>query len=180
MVKRADLALTLAGAMRNKNNKIKKAKPPYWRIVQLIRKLRLKYQEHNKGESSFYITVPTFGLLFKFSRRQHLTAYADWDIVDVNLAEYEINPIDFGRNLMWLLISKGYMAYLRGQDGAHSKIFRHFLINEGWGRRIIDKRLELYNGEAKHAFMIKLNKQMKDKPVHFVLSYYPTFFDYLW
>jgi len=166
--------------MVNKNNIIMTKKPPYWRIVQLLRKLRLKYREHNRGEASFYITVDTFGLLFKFSPRYQVAGHSDWDIIDVNLKEYELNPIKFGQDLMWLLISKGYMAYLRGQDGAHSKIFRYFLIDEGWAIKIIDKRLELYNGEAKHKFMITLNQQMRGKPVHFVLSYYPTFFDYLW
>lgn len=158
----------------------RKPKPSYWRIVQLIRKLRLKYREHNRGENNFYITVDEFGIVFRFNPRQPMASYEGWDIVDVNLEEYEKNPLEFGRNLMWLLIAKGYMAYLRGPDGTSSLLSRRFLIDEGWAYRIIDKRLELYKDEARHRFMINLNKEMRKKPVHFILTYYPTFFDYLW
>lgn len=157
-----------------------KPKPQYWRIVQLVRKLRLKYKERNKGEQGFHITVDGFGIVFRFNPRQPMTAYTGWDVVDVNLEEYELNPLVFGRDLMWLLISKGYMAYLRGPQGTASMIFRRFLIDEGWAQRIMEKRLELYKGEPRHNYMIQLNKEMLKKPVHYVLTYYPTFFDYLW
>lgn len=109
-----------------------------------------------------------------------MLAYTGWDIIDVDMEKYEKNPLVFGRDLMWLMIAKGYMAYLRGEHGESSQIMRHWLINEGWARRIIDKRLELYKNEPRHKFMIKMNQEMAKKPVHYVMTYYPTFFDYLW
>lgn len=142
--------------------------------------MRLRYKERSKGESGFHVTVDDFGIVFRFRPGQPMAAYAGWDIIDVDLEEYERNPLAFGKNLMWLLIAKGYMAYLRGPDGANARIFRKLLIDEGWARRILDKRLELYKSEPRHKFMIELNKQMIKKPVHFVLTYYPNFFDYLW
>lgn len=167
--------------MRSRNvRKLPSPKPPYWRIVQLLRNLRLKYSEHNRGEVSYYITVDDFGILLRIGNKQILAGYDGWDIIDVDLKAYELNPIQFGRDFMWLIISKGYMAYLRGVTERSSTLFRRLLIDEGWAYRIIDKRLELYKNEPRHKFMIDLNTQMRKQPVHFILTYYPTFFDYLW
>lgn len=155
----------------------RKPKPPYWRIVQLLRKMRLKYRERNKGEKTFHIIVEDFGVVLRFNRRQPMPAYDGWDIVDVSLDKYEINPLEFGRNFMFLMVSKGYMAYLRGENVT---VFRHFLISEGWGLRIIDKRLELYNNQPKHKFMIEHNKRLRKLSISYILTYFPDFFDYLW
>lgn len=155
-------------------------KPPYWRIIQLLRKMRLQYRERDKGENSFHITVDEFGVVLKFNPRQLMASYVGWDEVYVDLEKYTLNPIEFGRDFMWLLISKGYMAYLRGPETGNTMIWRHFLIREGWGLRIIDKRLELYNDEPKHKFMIEHNKRLRKNSISYILTYYPDFFDYLW
>ncbi len=158
----------------------RKPKPPYWRIVQLLRKMRLKYRERNRGEPSFHITVDEFGIVLRFNPLQHTGAYEGWDIVEVNLEKYTLNPLEFGRDFMWLLVSKGYMAYLRGPETGNEMIFRRFLITEGWAVRIIDKRLELYKDEPRHRFMIAHNKRLRKLSISYILTYYPDFFDYLW
>jgi len=121
-----------------------------------------------------------FGIVFRFNPRQQMTAYSGWDIVDVDLKNYEAKEIALGQELMWNLISKGYMAYLRGPETGATQLFRHFLINEGWAQRIIDKRLELYNNEPKHRFMTNQTKRLQKMPTHYVVMHYPSFFDYLW
>jgi hypothetical protein len=142
--------------------------------------MRLKYREHNKGEKTFYITVDDFGTVLRFNPRQPLSSYGGWDIVEVDLEAYERNPIEFGRNFMWLMISKGYFAYLRSPGTGHPTLFRHLLITEGWGLRVIDKRLELYDSQPKHRFMIEHNKRLRDYSISYILTYFPDFFDYLW
>jgi len=160
--------------------RVNKEKPPYWRVVQLLQKLRLKHREINKEEKSFHITIDDFGIVLRFNPRIHLLAYEGWDVVDVDLSKLELYPEALGHDLIWLLISKGYMAYLRGPETGSSKVFRHLLINEGWALKIIDKRLELYAGLPKHRFMIYQNQRLRAMSISYILTYYPDFFDYLW
>lgn len=165
---------------KDKHFEKKLKRPPYWRVIQLLKQLRLKHKEHNRGESSFYLTVPDFGFVFRFNPRQALTAYVGWDIIDVDLKNYAAKEIELGRELMWYLIAKGYMAYLRGPENGNTQLFRHFLITEGWAQRIMDKRLELYKNEPKHQFMINQTKRLQKMPIHYIVMHYPSFFDYLW
>jgi hypothetical protein len=158
----------------------RKPKPAYWRIIQLLRSLRLRYRERNKGEKTFHITIDDFGIMLRFNPRQPTHTFTGWDIVDVNMETYENNPPEFGQNLIWLLISKGYFAYLRSPDMGHPTLFRRLLIKEGWALRIIDKRLELYDNLPKHKFMIEHNKRLRALSISYILTYYPDFFDYLW
>lgn len=174
------LTPVLGGMTLTKEFKLKKPTPPYWRIIQLLRKLRVKHKERNKGELSFHITIDEFGIVLKFNNRITLNQYNGWDEIFVDLDKYQLNPLVFGRDLMWLLISKGYMAYLRGPETGNSMIWRHFLIKEGWGLKIIDKRLQLYNNEPKHKFMIDHNTRLRKMSISYILTYYPDFFDYLW
>lgn len=158
----------------------RKARPSYWRIIQLLRKLRVQYREHNKEEPGFYITLDDFGIVFRFNKRHALASYNGWDIFDVDMDTYEGNPLDFGRNLMWVLIDKGYMSYLRDPENGNTKVFRHFLINEGWAEKIFDRRLEEYNNEPKNRFRIEQITRLRKLPLHYVIMHYPSMFDYSW
>ena len=162
------------------SKKQKKAKPPYWRVTNLLKSLGLKFRERNQGSALFHIIAPDFGILFRFNKIQPLTDYAGWDILDVDLEAMELNQLPFTENLMWLLISKGYMAYLRNGESGNTMLFHRFIQRGGWGLKIIDKRLELYNNEPRHAFMIKRNKRLRDKSISYILTHHPDFFDYLW
>ena len=155
-------------------------KPPYWRLVQLLQKLRLKYQEIDVGERTFHITVPQFGIVFRFNQRLLYPEYVGWDIVDVDMGLFLKNEIAFGQELMWLLIAKGYFAYLRGPETGNSKLFKFFLIDEGWAQKLLKKRLEFYNNEPRHRFMIEQTIRLQKTPVHYILNHYPSYFDYLW
>lgn len=156
-----------------------KPKPHYWRVLNILKRLRVKYREYNRGTASFHITIPDFGIALRFSPTFPATKYQNWDVVDVNLKELEINEIKFGRHLMWCLISKGYFAYLRNGEKGDNQLFRHYLIDQGWAHRIIDKRLELYNNEPRHKFMITRNKRLRQLSVHYIITHHPDFFDYL-
>jgi len=157
-----------------------KAKPTYWRIIQLLRKLRVKHKERNKGEPGFHITVDDFGIVFRFNKRQTFASYEGWDIFDVDMDVYEKNPLEFGRNLMWVLIDKGYMSYLRDPENGNTKVFRHFLITEGWAEKILDRRLEEYKDEPRNRFRIEQIKRLRKMPLHYVIMHYPSMFDYSW
>ena len=167
------------GTIPKSKQKKQKARPPYWRLINLLKQLRLKYRERDRGESTFHITVEDFGICFRFNPAQPVSEYKGWDIIDVDLKQYELNPLEFGRQLMWILISKGYMAYLRDKESGNSQLYRHFLIKEGWATRIMEKRLELYENQPRHRFQIERNKRLLQKSVHYIVMHHPDFFDYL-
>jgi hypothetical protein len=162
------------------NKKQKTEKPTYWRLTNMLKRLRLKYRELEIGTPLFHIVVPTFGIAFRFNPLQPMGEYQGWDVLDVDVKHLEKNDIPFGENLMFLLISKGYMAYLRNNETGDSQIWHHFLVREGWGLKIINKRLELYNNEPRHKFMIDRNTRLRDMSLSYILTHYPDFFDYLW
>lgn len=146
----------------------------------MLDRLRLVYKTRGEGTNQFHMVVPSFGIVFKFHLFTQMSDYDGWDIIEVNLDELEINDQQFGENLMFLLISKGYMAYLRHGESGMNQAFRNFLIREGWALKIIDKRLELYNNEPRHKFMIERNIRLRDMSVHYIIMHHPDFFDYLW
>jgi len=178
------LTVELAGMTWNKPKVTKstKPKPEYWRIIQLLKKLKLKYKERNKGEQGFHITIDDFGIALRFNRRAQLSSLDGWDIFDVDMVVYDNNPIEFGRNLMWVLIDKGYMQYLRDPESPNSngKIYKHFLINEGWAEKILDRRLEEYKGEPRNNYRIREVQKLRKLPLHYVIMHYPGIFDYSW
>lgn len=151
--------------------------PPHWRLVRILKRLRLDYREHNKGTVNFYVSVPQFGFIFRFNAIVSAEHFPGWDVIDVDLDELAVNDQEFGETLMWSLISKGYMAYLR--DFGSSNLFRTLLIKHDWATKIIDKRLELWKEEPRHRFQIERNKMFRGASVNYVLMHHPTFFDYL-
>lgn len=146
----------------------------------MLRKMRLRYKERDKGESGFHITIDDFGIVFRFNQRSTLLNYEDWDVIDVDMESYENNPLEFGRNLMWFLIDKGYMSYLRDPESGNATVYKHFLINEGWAEKIFDRRLEEYKGEPRNKFRIEQVKRLRKLPLHYVIMHYPSIFDYSW
>ncbi len=162
------------------NKKQKAGAPPYWRLTTMLKRLCLKYRERDVGTPFFHILVPDFGIMFRFNPVQNVSEFAGWEILDVDIKQLELNDIGFGDSLMFLLISKGYMAYLRSAENGTSQVWHKFLVREGWALKIINKRLELYNNEPKHMFMIKHNTRLRDQSISYIIMHHPDFFDYLW
>jgi hypothetical protein len=146
----------------------------------MLKGLRLKYVERGRGENNFHIVVEAFGIVFTFSHLQPPSGYNGWSVIDVDIDKMNLNTIEFGNNLMWLLISKGYIHYLRNKESGDTRLYKYFLVTEGWATRIIDKRLELYAGKPEHRYMIEHNQRLRQLPIHYVLMHYPDFFDYLY
>lgn len=164
----------------NLNKKQQQGQPPYWRLTRILNRLALPFKVREAGSMQLHVIVPDFGIVFRFSAATSMSAYKGWDIIDVDLNELEVSDMKFGENLMWLLISKGYIAYIREGDSGRAVLYKNLLINQNWGLKIIDKRLELYNNEPKNKFMIERNKRLRDFSIHYILMHHPDFFDYLW
>lgn len=164
----------------NLNKKQQQGQPPYWRLTRILNRLAISFKVREPGSPQLHVIVPDFGIVFRFNTVASMSAFKGWDVIDVNLNELEVNDEEFGENLMWLLISKGYMAYIREGESGRSGLYKNLLINQNWGLKIIDKRLELYNNEPKNKFMIERNKRLRDFSIHYILMHHPDFFDYLW
>lgn len=160
--------------------KLQQPRPSYWILTNMLQRLHLKFIEREKGSQLFHIVVPDFGIVFKFNPIQPMNDYQGWNIIQVDMAALQKNAIPFGESLMFELISRGYMAYIRDPITGVRQVFDRLIGREGWGQKIIDKRLELYNNQPQHRFMIKHNTFLREKSISFILTHYPDFFDYLW
>ena len=152
----------------------------YYRIFNLLKSLRIRYKELNVEDKNYHLVVEDFGIVVRFNLAQPMSSYGGWDLLDFSPEAYEDNSMEFVENFMWLLIAKGYLAYLRNGESGDSRMFKQILIDNGWADKIMRKRLELYGNEPRHNFMIEFNKRMMELPINYVVMHYPSFFDYLW
>jgi hypothetical protein len=160
-----------------KSKKTKKLPAAFGKLKSLLRSLKLDYREFEKNSANYYLVVKRFGIVFRFSSViPSESKYPGWDIIDVSTKQFEHNSRPFIEELMWLLVSKGYMHYIRNESG---QTFSRLIQQGGWGRKIIEKRLEFWNNEPRHRYLIEHNKRMLSFSVSYILSYYPDFFDVL-
>jgi hypothetical protein len=78
--------------------------------------------------------------------------------------------------VFWELMKSGYMHYLRIE---YPRTFKDLIINRGWDRKIIEKRLELYNDKPRYQYLIQINKDALRESASYILSIDPGFFDFL-
>ena len=77
--------------------------------------------------------------------------------------------------IIWEFMRSGYIRYIR------TKYQRQFneLIQQGFGRKIIQERLRIWGNQAKYKFLIDENKRCLEIPTSYVLNSDPAFFDYM-
>jgi hypothetical protein len=161
-------------------------KAQYWQVKVFLDGLRLKYKEMNKDVAGgnkvntlYYIEVPLFGIKFRFSNWVDYTD-SGWKIFYLDIPHLDKDPYYFRDEVMWYLVGKGYMAYIREHEaGVNGNIFKSILIDAGWAAKIINKRLELCGNIPENNFMKTRMEVFKTVPLPKLISYYPDFFDYL-
>lgn len=160
----------------------KKAALEVWRLTSVLKRLKLQFSEYERGTERYYVMAPQFGLLFRsnpsYPPQNH---FQDWDVIDVDFVKLSKDPNSFYEDLVWLLISKGYFAYLREPDVRGEEVYKAILFNGGWAKKIIDRRIKYWeaDGAMKNRFNLELNKKVRDLPNSYVISNYPAFFDWL-
>jgi len=96
-----------------------------------------------------------------------------WRIVNImpsdSLEEKRIEVI-------WELMRAGYMHYLRTEA---PRTFKELIVNKGWDKRIINKRLELYGDDPKYNYWRDLNQWALKESSTYILALEPGFFDFL-
>lgn len=78
--------------------------------------------------------------------------------------------------VIWELMRAGYMHYLRTEV---PRTFKEMIINQGWDKKIIEKRLEIYGNVPRYNYWRDLNKWALKQPATYILSTDSGFFDFL-
>ena len=151
----------------------------YWQVKTFLDSLRLKKFEHAVGKPNYCVSVPLFGMRFRFNGFEEPEDNG-WKVFLISKKKMEEQPNYFREDVMWYLVEKGYFTYiLEAEVGGNGRIFRSFLIDAGWGRKIIEKRIELCGDKPENTFMrVRMEEYIK-QPMPKIISAYPGFFGYL-
>jgi hypothetical protein len=154
---------------------------PFVRVYSILNNLRLRYKDVNKSNQlKRSIDIPDFGIriIFSTENKLHSLSYKNM-LFNVDFDEKEITK--FGSNLMWHLIDNGYMAYIRGHiDGGNEHIFRKLIVSEGWGKKILDKRIEEWSKNPYKTFITEwLTSLVENYSTTEIIARYPTIYDFL-
>lgn len=78
--------------------------------------------------------------------------------------------------IIWALMQSGYMKWIREVYGSS---FPNLLETDGLGNRIIDERLKRWANKPMYSYLIKDNLSAKQANIRRLLTYDPSFFDYM-
>jgi hypothetical protein len=78
--------------------------------------------------------------------------------------------------VIWELMGSGYFSYLRSE---RPRTFKEMITQQGWDRKVIEKRLELYGDDPKYNYLRDLNQWAAKQSSGYLLSTDPSFFDFL-
>lgn len=157
----------------------KRKKHQYWQVKNFLNGLKLKFKEENKETDFYTIYVPLFGIKIRFGENNDTSDYG-WRVFILDKARLEEEPDYFREDMMWYLVEKGYLAYIRDIElGTQNRIYNHIVLDAGWGQKIIEKRIELCGALPEHTFMKKRMEELKRFSMNKIISYCPGIFDYL-
>lgn len=95
-----------------------------------------------------------------------------------DFSEKEIE--EFGEILMWKLIDSGYFAYIRELSNRGERLFNILLVRHGWGKRIIKKRIEIWENIPSRKFISnRFAEILNEFSIPEIISRWPGMFDYL-
>lgn len=86
------------------------------------------------------------------------------------------NMLEKKDDVLWALMQSGYMHWLRTE---YNRDFRNFVIMQEFGKKIINKRLEIWADQAKYRYLVNYNKSALTQPATYMLSIDPAFYDYM-
>jgi len=99
--------------------------------------------------------------------------YSNWRVITATTKD----SIDIIREkVLWELMRSGYMRWVRFTFNSQ---FKRLIVDSGYDKKIIDKRLKIWGDKEKHRFMVKENTDARGLAATFILSQDPGFFDYM-
>jgi hypothetical protein len=120
-----------------------------------------------------------FGLRFRFNGIEEPEDNG-WKVFLLSKDKLNREPYYFREDVMWYLVSRGYLGYIRESEvGGNERIFRAFIVDAGWGQKIMEKRLEIYGDKPEYTYLKLRTEELIAMPLPKVISYIPGYFDYL-
>jgi len=153
---------------------------PLISLYSMLNNLRLKYVKEGK-DNEISIVLNNFGIKIAIDAKIDYTNDSTYEVFHYkttwNIEEQRI----FGESLMYCLIDRGYMAFIREHpDGGRGRIYRSLLIEHGWGRRIIKRRLDDWKLRKDRGFLCKRTNEITNAfSIHELIDRFPGFFDFL-
>jgi hypothetical protein len=74
------------------------------------------------------------------------------------------------------LMRSGYMRYIRV---TYPNQFKNLMVEHGYGRKIINERLRVWDDRQQYKYLIEENKKALNQPASYLLSLEPDFFDFM-
>lgn len=144
------------------------------------------FKVHSKTDSlissiSFQFVVPQFGTVvtgfvsseYKLVSDSVVQAYPGFRKVYIAHTDSMIEKKD---EVLWALMQGGYMSWLRTE---YARDFRNLMTMREFGKKIINKRLEIWDNKERYKYLIDYNNAALNQPATYMLSIDPSFFDYI-
>lgn len=154
----------------------KKRKHNLWEVKSFLKSLRIRYKEQHLDTPDYAIVVPLFGIKFRFGG-EAAASDEGWKVFYIDKKKLIKEPAYFREDVIWYLIERGYMSYLRD---INKRLFATIIDQQGWGLRIIKKRLEFYKDKPEYTFRRIKNEEMYKFPMPRIISSFSGFFDFLY
>lgn len=151
-------------------------------IVLMLHVLKVDYKKESliKGISVQFI-IDVFGTIvcglnradYKIVDDQVRQNYPGWRVVYITTYD---NLLEKKDDVIWALMRGGYMKYIRT---TYPRAFKELITFQEFGKKIINKRLEIWNNQPCYRYLIEDNEDAKLNPVTYILALEPSFYDYL-
>lgn len=151
-------------------------------IKEMLSAYKVPYKMVNIGSNLPEVfLIDTFGIIvigldrkdYSFIYNKIIELYPGYRMVYISTTSDILKKKD---DLLWNLMRSGYMRYIRTN---FPNQFKTLIINYGLGRKIINKRLEIWDDAPMYKFLIEENKSILNQAESYVLSIDPSFYDYM-
>jgi len=139
-------------------------------IKLLLEQLKVKYEV----EDGPVVTIPLFGVRIRFDQNTH-PEDEGWFIVQYEKSK---SLSEIRDEIVFALVRSGYVAYIRDDETTGSdRAFQKFIIDWGWGDKIIAGRLREWEGKPRYRYLYERNKRFQKAVMASLITHYPNFFD---
>lgn len=148
----------------------------------MLKAFRLSYKTDRLIKSiSFQCVVNQFGTVvtgligseYKLVSDSVVQAYPDFRKVYIAHTD---NMMEKKDEVLWALMRGGYISWIRSN---FPRDFKSLITMQEFGKKIINKRLEIWDEQARYRYFIDYNRAALRQPATYMLSIDPSFFDYM-
>ncbi len=151
-------------------------------LEAIVSSLHVQYKKQQLlNEFSVQFLIEDFGVLLC---GLHAADYSTLkDTVDRLFPSYRVvyvavadSLLDKKEEIIWELVRSGYIRQIRL---LYPTQFKNLLLNQDFGKQIINKRLKVWGDRAAYRYYVSENKEALNCNVNYLLTVDPSFFDYM-